>query len=215
MKYLILALNLFIFISCSSQNASKCKCDGMEVIYQLQEKEKRMLIVCGFLDEETTVSEKIVFSLLVKDCKNDKIIIDYSNDEIHKHILSRSGQEIKIFSTKFILRGDDWRYELAKETEQIIFIDKGVVKLSKSKDIFITPSLTIAQKSDLSKLCKCFQASLKKNNKMAYPNDEKSIYMLYMGLLNNDDESKYILQNLRSFFDVDGAISETLSEVGF
>lgn len=216
-RHLILPLNLLFYISCSGQKATegKCQCDEMEVIYQLQEKGNKTLIVCGFSDEKQEVSEKIVSSLLIKDCKNDKIVIDYSNDEIYKHILSKDGQKIKVFSIKLILKGDEWQYDFVKETEQTVFIEKEEVKLSESKNVFIVPTLTLGQKNDLSKLCKSLRDILKEHNKPAYPNDEKSIYMLYMGALNNDEESKYFLQNLRNLFEVDGAIAETLSEVGF
>jgi hypothetical protein len=187
----------------------------MEVVYLLEEKEEKLLVVCGFSGEEQTISEKTVSSLLVRDCKNDKTIIDFSNDEIQKFILSKNGQKIILFSTKLILVGDDWKYELVKETEQTIFIEKGEVKLSDNKNVFIAPTFSIEQHKDLSKLNDSLLERLKGQNKPVYPNDEKSIYMLYMGFLNNDDESKYFLQNLRNLFKVDGAISETLSEVGF
>ncbi|MFW5872273.1 MAG: hypothetical protein ACOCUT_04125 [bacterium] len=168
--------------------------------------------MCGTIDEELSENRKLVISPVIIDCLNDTILLDYSYDEIYKYVLTSNNNEITISSTQIVLKGDNWEYDLVKDMERSIYLSTEGVQMSDPKNVFTPPTLTDKQKSDLDELCTFLKEEVNTSEKI-YPKDEKSIYMLYMGALNNHAESKYLLDNLRYLFELDGAIAETYSEV--
>ena len=144
----------------------------------------------------------------------DTTILDYPYDETNKFIMTFNNHILQIASTKIVLIGDDWKYDLAKDNIQSINLSNRDIRVSKNNNVFQPPTLTEKQKQDLTNLCNSLKEYIK-SPKEFYPFDEKSIYMLYMGALNDHKQSIYLLKNLSNLFDVDGAIAETIREINF
>ncbi len=215
--FFISILFCFCFTGCSSQQSNKqqqddCQCSNEEQIFSLLKGKTVAVSVCGTVDKEMSGNKKLVVSPVVTDCLNDTTLLDYSDDEIYKYVLTLNNNQITISSTQIVLKGDNWEYNVIEDVERSIYLSTEGIKISDSKNIFNPPVLTNKQKNDLDELC----TFLKKDAnipKKIYPGDEKSIYMLYIGALNNHAESKYLLHNLQDLFELDGAIAETYSEV--
>jgi len=212
---IIISVNVFLvscsYIKRSNEFLTDCDCNNDNKIgIELMNSYNR-IIVCGYSDGEIIEKENAIIGLMIWDCKNNKSIIDYSFDEIGKYIVHKVGNELVVYTTKLILVNDEWDYKYVEDEKQVIQLIKKNIFVSRKETIFKCPKLSDKQNIDLKELWSLLKKEAPSLNQI----DEKKIYMLYMGYLSGDKECEYLLTNFRVLFNVDGAISESLTEIGF
>jgi len=169
-----------------------------------------LLLICGDILDTIAKDSFTVTHYKIINCRTGERIVDIGEDGIFNAIFVTKNKELLIIDKQFILDTNDIITSIPNNSTTIK-IEKEGLNVSR-KMIFSPPALTMKQDSSLNILCINLK-QLTKLPRQPYPYDEKSIYLLYMGVLNKKKDATYILNNLDSLFVLDGAIAETKSEL--
>ena len=169
-------------------------------------------IICGYQNENDT--SNFSYAISIKDCKNDKLIFDNSNDEIFAYKFNTYENGIGLITCLFAPVGDEWEMQVLPATENLYEWRNNELKFSERRIIFKYPQTKLSENqiSDIDSLLNYINKS-KQSKKVFYPGDEKSLYILSIGVLFNIGESRKAFEELESYFKFDGAIAETKHEI--
>lgn len=187
-----------------------CKNNVASIIF-FKDKNNNQLIFCGRLDKKLSENKFVVSEFKLIDCNDKKEIINQSEDAVSKSIVTIKTDSLLVAETHYILNSK-WEIDIVPATETTIKFVQGKPVLSSKRNIFIAPPLGKEQQDSLITLNKNLKEKAK-TGKSVYPYDEKSIYLLFMGAVNGNEDAKYLLKNLNKLFILDGAIAETRGEI--
>ena len=169
-------------------------------------------IICGYQNKDDI--DTLYYAISIQDCKNEKLIFENSNDEISPYKFKKYKNGIGLISCLFAPVGDEWKMQVLPATENIYEWQGNKLKLSQSRIIFKYPQTELSKKqiSDIKSLLIHITES-KQSTKTFYPGDEKSLYILSIGVLFNIGESRKTFEELETHFNFDGSIAETKREI--
>lgn len=189
-----------------------CLCaSGENPIISFKDKSGNHLIICGRMVKKTSDNTYHISEYKITDCKNRGEIYDQSEDAVSISFVEVETDSIVLTDTHFILNSIN-EIEAVPVIERTIKYVSSVPKVSSDRNVFIRPKLTKDQVISLTKLIEDLNA-ISKKGVTQYPYDEKSIYLLLIGAINNNKEAGRILRNLDKLFIIDGAIAETRNEI--
>ena len=194
------------------KDLGNCECKNNDTpIISFKDKSNNQLIFCGRLDKKLSEDKFVISEFKLIDCNDKKEIINQTEDAVSKSIVTVKEDSLLIAETHYILNSK-WEIDIVPATEITIKFTLGKPILSSKRNVFIVPPLSKEQQDSLIILNKNLKEKAK-TGKSIYPYDEKSIYLLFMGAINGDEDAKYLLKNLDKLFVLDGAIAETRSEI--
>jgi len=209
---IILISIALISINCNVDKFSDCKCKGdAEPILFFKDKNDNKLIVCGNFEKKITDNKFVVSEFIIYECMNEKEVINYSEDATFKSVITIEKDSVIITETHYILN-NNWEIDITPAKETVIKFVNDEAVITSEKQAFVVPPLTKEQTDSLFILNKNLIEKAK-GEKIHYPYDEKTIYLLFMGAINGNQDAKYLLRNLGELFILDGAIAETLGEI--
>ena len=202
----------FISINSNIDKLSDCKCKGsVETILLFEDKNNNELIICGNLVEKITYNKFVVSEFIIYDCMNKKEIIDCSEDAIFPSIITTTKDSLIVAVSHYFLN-NNWEIDITPAKETVIKFVNNEAVITSEKQVFSVPPLTKEQTDSLFILNKNLREKAI-GEKIHYPYDEKTIYLLFMGAIGGNQEAKYLLKNLDKLFILDGTIAETLGEI--
>lgn len=194
---------------------STCRCDDGDLIYKIPSRDNLGfdLIVCGYKLSEMGSASILISALLVYDCVSKKAIIDFSGDEISQSLIKiYDGDSISLVQNQYAIIDSNWNIGSVPFAESVIKFENGRAVLTNPKVVFSPHIPTKLQADSIIKLCQ-YLDEFKEVPSPAYPLNEKSIYILYMGHTAGIECSTALLGQLNSIFKLDGAVAETLREL--
>lgn len=195
-----------------SMGADNCKCNNnVEPIIFFKDKSDNQLIFCGSLDKKISENKFVISEFKLVNCKDKKEIINQAEDAVSKSIVTIKTDSLLIAETHFVLNSK-WEIDIVPAMETTVKFINGTPNLSSKRNVFVAPPLTKEQQDSLSTLNKNLKEKAK-SGKSIYPYDEKTIYLLFMGAINGNQDAKYLLKNLSELFILDGAVAETRGEI--
>jgi hypothetical protein len=214
---IVLALGL-MQPSCTNPNKEgkadldNCKCkNNTAPIISFKDKSNNRLIFCGRINKKLSETKFVISEFKMIDCNDKKEIIDQAEDAVSQSVVTIEKDSLLVAETHYILNSN-WEMDIVPARETTIKFVQGKPILSSKRDIFAAPPLAKEQQDSLATLNKNLKEK-SKAGKIIYPYDEKSIYLLFMGAVNGNEEARYLLKNLDRLFILDGAIAETREEI--
>ena len=191
----------------------KCTCEPSTlIISNFSNYHSSQIKICGNIEQQIHVDTFIVSECQIVNCNDGSYISDHRNDGISKVILLKQKDGLLVRETQYIIDTSD-NVICVPTTEVKLTFDGDKMAISPERDIFTAPHLTKRQKESLAILCKDLKIKFDRGD-THYAHDEKSIYLLYMGAINGDEDAIYLFKNLSSLFDLGGgAIEDTRSEL--
>jgi hypothetical protein len=140
------------------------------------------------------------------------LFFDNKFNEVFPHSIRLIKGGFLITDYHFAPIGDDWKQSILPftETEYKFDINNNLVKTEKL--IFQYPELTSKQINDIKELCEKLE-DYNGAEKIHYPFDYETIYILFIGAYKDINSSREIFLNLKNLFEFDGAAAETLREI--
>jgi hypothetical protein len=199
-----LTLTSFTF----GQTEIDCTCENYYTKILEYSDTNNQIIACGSKSDIDT----LIYELSVYDCFLDTLWFDNKFDEIFPHSIKSINGGYSITDYHFAPVGEDWKQFILpfKETEYIFDINNKLTKTEKL--IFNYPELSKKQINDIKELCDKLN-NHKSKEKIHYPFDSKTIYILFIGAYKDIYSSRQLFLNLENLFKFDGANAETLGEI--
>ncbi len=203
--YLICLFILFPLFGITQQ----CNCNHGVPVINFRDR----VVVCG--NDADTIShlEWMVSDFVLMDCKADSILDDNSNENVTKFFFKDCVDSLVEILTTYLPDSSMKIYTLAPLYYHSITFDRhGKLIYGGAKYCFNTFGLNKHQEKVIDDLCDSLEFKISKKDSNFSPYDEHSLYILFMGAINEKPRAKSLFENIRKYFKMNyGALSETLN----
>ena len=210
---LYLSISPILLLACNTTDvlSPTFKC-ASHSNYSLEVKDAtKHMVVCANKNAEN----ELLTEIAVVNKFNDSVIFESTGDAITKYSVANTDSGLAIVDYRFMPVGDKFE-EMMVIPSNILLMSASTPQDIKSKyySVFSYPPLTPTQIDTINKVCVVIADKINPQAKSQYPLPYETMYLLYLGAYHKMDNAFEIWTHLADYFEFDGAVSETYSELG-
>lgn len=213
MYRIVVAISLFLAFSHQGRSQTcNCSYSNSQGFYGTKQLVfKNRIVICGYNKTPIDSNSWQGSAFIIKDCITDTIIEDNSNDGITQFLLRDCGDSlVEILLTSL-------PDSTMKSLEDMPLFHNSI-KIGRNNKVICTPAVYCFNKFGISKfqekvinnLCDSLELKIYKKDSNFFPYNEYSLHVLCLGAINENKRAAFLLQNIRKYFKVDGALSEVI-----